>query len=176
MLMEARQSVLVLVDLQKKLMPAIHAGNDVVAQCVRLANIATLLDVPVIGTEQNPAGLGSNVEQVRQLCEQTVIKTHFGACADGLLDVLPPARRSIVVAGCEAHVCMLQTALGLLQNNYDVWIVRDAVGSRKESDRDTALERLKQGGAHLVTTEMVAFEWLRHSGHPNFRAVLNLIK
>jgi nicotinamidase-related amidase len=176
MRMEAKQSVLVLIDLQKKLMPAIHAGNEVVAQCVRLAEIATLLEVPVIGTEQNPAGLGQNVEEVRQLCEWTVSKTHFDACADGLPDALPRGRRSMVVAGCEAHVCLLQTALGLLQNKYEVWVVRDAVGSRRQSDRDAALERLREAGAHLVTTEMVAFEWLRHSGHPDFRAVLDLIK
>lgn len=176
MLLEASQSVLVLIDLQRKLMPAIHGGDEVVKRCVRIADIAALLGVPVIGTEQNPEGLGQNVDEVRQVCARTIVKTHFDACVDGLLEALPPQRGSVVVAGCEAHVCMLQTAMGLLGGGYSVWIVSDAVGSRNENDRDAALERLKQAGAHLVTTEMVAFEWLRDSGHPQFREVLRLIK
>ena len=176
MLIEASQSVLVLVDLQSRLMPAIHRGEEVASQCVRIGSIAGLLDVPVIGTEQNPAGLGHNVDEVKRLCGSTVVKTHFDACADGLLETLPSQRRSAIVAGCEAHVCMLQTAMGLLAGGYEVSILRDAVGSRRESDRDAALDRLKQAGARLVTVEMVAFEWLRDSSHPQFREVLKLIK
>jgi nicotinamidase-related amidase len=169
-------STLLLVDLQQKLLPAIDRGEAVVAECLRLAKIARLLDVPVFGTEQSPSKLGPNVEEIRHICGQTIAKTHFDACADGLLDVLPAHRNSVVVAGCEAHVCMLQTALGLLAAGYQVWIAIDAVGSRQESSRQAALERLRQSGAKLVTTEMVAFEWLRHAEHPRFREVLSLIK
>ena len=168
--------VVVLVDLQTKLMPAIHDGEKVIAQAVRLATIAKLLDVPILGTEQNPAGLGENVDEVKRLCDVTIAKTHFDGCVDGLLEALPQGRRTIVVAGCEAHVCMMQTALGLLEHGCDVHIVQDAIGSRRPLDRDAALVRLKDAGAGLVTTEMIAFEWLRHSHHPQFRAVLSQVK
>lgn len=176
MLMSANESVVVLVDLQQKLVPAIAGADAVVAECVRLGHIARLLGVPVFGTEQNPVGLGHNVEPIRQVCDQTIPKHHFDACADGLLQLLPPQRKNIVVAGCEAHVCLLQTALGLLAHGYYVWIAIDAVGSRLESNRAAAMERLRQNGAQLVSTEMVAFEWLRHSDHPCFRDVLRLVK
>lgn len=176
MLLAANESILVLVDLQQRLLPAISGADAVVAECVRLAHIARLLDVPVIGTEQSPLKLGPNVEVVSALCEKTVAKQHFNACADGLLEALPMGRKHAVVAGCEAHVCLLQTALGLIEHGYEVWIARDAVGSRQKHDRDAALERLRQNGAQLVTTEMIAFEWLRNSDHPRFRDVLKLIK
>lgn len=176
MRLSRENSTLVLVDLQPKLLPAIDRGEHVVAECLRLAKIAQLLEVPVLGTEQCPGKLGPNVETIRQVCDRTIVKTHFDACADGLLEVLPAHRNSIVVAGCEAHVCMLQTALGLIAAGYQTWIAIDAVGSRQASSRQAALERLQQNGAHLVTTEMIAFEWLRHAEHPRFREVLSLIK
>jgi len=176
MLIDTEQSTLVLVDFQSRLMPAMYQGNTVTAQAVRLARIARLLNVPVIGTEQSPAKLGGNEDAIKELCGKTLSKIHFNACEEGLLDALQPKRRQIIVAGCEAHICMLQTALGLLARDYAVWVVVDASGSRRESDRETALVRLQQAGAYLVTVEMVAYEWLRNSEHPAFREVLRLIK
>jgi nicotinamidase-related amidase len=176
MLAKLDKSVLLLVDLQQKLMPAISHGDEVIAQCVRLATVAKLLGVPVIGTEQSPEGLGPNVPAIREVCGKTVVKTHFDACANGLQAQLPPACKSLVVAGCEAHVCMMQTALGLIGLRYEVWIAIDAVGSRRDSDRDAALHRLEKAGANLATVEMLAFEWMRDSDHPQFREVLKAIK
>ena len=130
-------------------------------------------------------------------------KTHFSAIAEGLGDYLrPPARKpamggnarslpkhlqkaapepeagrsTIVIAGCEAHVCLLQTALDLLEDDFEVWVVTDACSSRSERNRDAAFDRLAGNGAELVTTEMVAFEWLGTADHPAFRDVLALIK
>ena len=176
MLLDADLSVLVLIDLQQRLLPAIDGGDAVVAQCVRLARIATLFGVPVLGTEQTPEKLGGNDPILKTLCDRTVEKQYFDACGDGLIEVLPAARRSIVIGGCEAHVCVLQTALGLLERDYEVSIVAEAVGSRRSADRDAALARLLEAGAEIVTVEMVAFEWMGHSGHPRFRDVLKLIK
>lgn len=85
-------------------------------------------------------------------------------------------RGTIVIAGCEAHVCLMQTAIGLLEEEFEVWVVTDACSSRTERNRDAAFDRLAGAGAELVTTEMVAFEWLRSAEHPNFKAVQNLIK
>jgi len=112
-------------------------------------------------------------------CARTLAKTHFDACADGLLDALAevnPDGDQVVVAGCEAHVCMMQTALGLLRAGKRVWVVANASGSRRASDHAAAMARLARAGATIVTHEMVLFEWLDDCKHPRFRAVLGRIK
>ncbi|MFN2361241.1 MAG: isochorismatase family protein [Marinobacter sp.] len=176
MLMNAEQSTLVLVDLQKKLMPAINHGDSVLAESVRLARIAKLLNVPVIATEQIPEKLGHNDDDVAALVDHTVTKIHFDACGGGLVDAIPNDRKQVIIGGCEAHVCMLQTALSLLAAGFGVWVVENATGSRHDNDRDAALERLQQAGATIVTVEMVAFEWMQHCEHPVFREVQKLIR
>lgn len=202
MLLDADASQLVLVDYQERLMPAIFEGPQVVANALRLAQIAQMLDVPVWGTEQNPSRLGPNDAALRALCQKTLAKMHFSATEEGLGEWLrPPAkpqqggnarslprhlqkpaqaqvpeRGSIVIAGCEAHVCLLQTALDLLEDEFEVWVVTDACSSRTERNRDAAFDRLAGAGAELVTTEMVAFEWLRSCEHPDFKDALALIK
>ena len=174
--MDADQSVLVIIDEQQKLLPVIAGGDHMLAQTIRLASIAGLLGIPVIATEQTPDKLGPNHPDIKRLCDLTLAKTHFDACADDLQAALPPDRKQIVIAGCEAHVCLLQTALSLLGLGYQVWVVLDASGSRRDSDRDAAWARLQQAGAHGVTVEMVAFEWLHDSRHPLFREALKFIK
>ncbi|MBL8323326.1 MAG: isochorismatase family protein [Rubrivivax sp.] len=178
--MQAGAAVLVLVDYQARLMPAIHDAQAVVAHGVLLAQAAHALGIPVIGTEQNPAALGPNVESIRSECPVTLAKTHFDACADGLLDTLraakPQGRREVVIAGCEAHVCMMQTALGLLRAGERVWVVASASGSRRPADHAAAMARLGRAGATIVTHEMVLFEWLGDCEHARFRQVLKIIK
>ncbi len=200
MLLDADESQLVLVDYQTKLMPAIHEGQQALANAIRLAQFAQMVDVPVWGTEQNPEKLGPNDPTLRALCQRTLTKMHFSAASDGLVECLrPPARPpagnarslpkhlqkpasagperpTIVIAGFEAHVCLLQTALELLEQELDVWVVTDACSSRTERNRDAAFDRLAGAGAELVTTEMVAFEWLRTCEHDAFRDALKLIK
>lgn len=199
MLLEADQSQLVLVDYQLRLMPAIFDGTAVLANAMRLGRIARLMELPVWGTEQNPSKLGPNDPELRALCGQTLSKMHFSAVEEGLGEWLrPPAkpvggnarslpkhlqkpvvsneRNTIVIAGCEAHVCLLQTALDLLEDEFEVWVVTDACSSRTERNRDAAFDRLAGAGAELVTTEMVAFEWLRTCEHAEFKDVLSLIK
>ena len=172
-------SALVLVDYQQRLMPALHEGDAAVARAAWLADVARTLHIHVVGTEQNPTGLGHNVDAIRLRCELTVAKTHFDACADGLLDALRanghlPAE--LVVAGCEAHVCLMQTVLGALRHGLRCWVVADACASRRASDRELALQRLRDAGAVLVSTEMAAFEWLRSCDHPRFKDLLPLLK
>jgi nicotinamidase-related amidase len=176
MLHNAAESVLVLVDLQARLMPAIHESDRVVTEAVRLANIARVLGVPVIGTEQSPGSLGGNLVEIRRLCDQTVAKDHFDGCQDGLLDALPAGRKHVVVAGCEAHVCVFQTVTGLLGHGLSVTVVLDAIGSRKASSRDAAIDRMRRDGATAATVEMIAFEWMRTSRHERFREVLGFVK
>ncbi|MFO1268912.1 MAG: isochorismatase family protein [Rubrivivax sp.] len=177
--MDAAQSTLVLVDYQARLMPAIHDAAAVTANGVLLARAAHALRIPVIGTEQNPAGLGPNVEAIRAECQSTLAKMHFDACADGLLGALADARpqaTQVVVAGCEAHVCLMQTALGLLRGGKRVWVAASACGSRRGSDHAAAMARLAQAGATIVTHEMVLFEWLGDCRNAAFKDVLKLIK
>ena len=187
MMLERAKSVLVLVDYQSRLMPSIHGGEAAVAEAVFLARAARALGVPVVGTEQNPAGLGPNVDEVRALCEPTLAKTHFDAVADGLTHTLQAAQRArggelghelgqVVIAGCEAHVCLMQTALGLLASGLRVMVVADACGSRRPADKELAMQRLARADATLVGAEMVVFEWLRTCQAPEFRAVLQLVK
>ncbi|WP_454730999.1 MULTISPECIES: isochorismatase family protein [Cupriavidus] len=176
MLLNAEDSVLVLVDLQARLMPAIHDGERVLRECARLARIAGMLGVPVIGTEQSPASLGQNLAEIRQLCGLTVAKDHFDGCEDGLAEALPAGRKTVAIAGCEAHVCVLQTAMGLLRRGYGVSLVTDAAGSRQPASHAAAAERLRQAGAAVVTVEMAAFEWMRSSRHARFRDVLALVR
>jgi nicotinamidase-related amidase len=202
MLLDADDSQLVLVDYQARLMPSIHESALVLANALRLARLAQLMDVPAWGTEENPAALGENPPELRALCRKTLAKMHFSAVAGGLGELLrPPARpqqggnarslpkhlqkpqpqaaegrNTVVIAGCEAHVCLLQTSLDLLDEEFDVWVVTDACSSQSERNRDAAFDRLAAAGAELVTTQMVAFEWLRTADHPDFRDALALIK
>ena len=202
MLLDVEESQLVLVDYQDRLMPAIHEGDAVLANALRLARIAQLLQVPLWATEENPAGLGATVEGLRSLVAGRVVTKMAFDGSEGLLPRLRPAakpaqggnarslprhlqkaapppattRDTIVLAGCEAHVCLLQTALGLIEEELDVWVVTDACGSRTERNRDAAFDRLAAAGAELVTTEMVAFEWLKDAGHPRFKDVLGIVK
>lgn len=204
MLLDADESQLVLVDFQVRLMPVIQDSQMVLANAVRLAQMAAVLKVPVFATEQNPSKLGESVPELRGVLSQAQArvlgKMQFSAVEEGLGEWLrPPAkpvqgnarslpkhlqkptqedagRGMIVLAGCEAHICLLQTALDLLEDDFDVWVVTDACGSRTERSRDAAFDRLAGAGAELVTTEMVAFEWVRSAEHPAFKEIQALIK
>jgi nicotinamidase-related amidase len=176
---DPRLCTLVLVDYQQRLMPAIHGGERVLANALLLADVARELDIAVFGTEQNPAGLGPNVPAIRERCGITLAKDRFDACADGLLGQLGDNEhlaRQVVIAGCEAHVCLMHTALGLLRFGYRVFVASDACGSRAAENHRLAMERLRQAGAVIVATEMVAFEWLRTCRNEHFKAVLARLK
>ena len=177
MLLTAEGAVLLLIDLQERLMPAICDGDAVVNRAVRLAEAARLLGVPVRATEQYPAGLGKTVPALAGYPQSTMAKTTFSAAEDaGFSALLPAGTREVVVAGCEAHVCVMQTVLGLLGLGHRVLLAADAVGSRDPADRSIAIDRARQHGAEIVTSEMVLFEWLRDSRHPKFREVQNLLR
>ena len=175
---DASRCQLVLVDFQARLMPAIEGGDRVLATALRLVQAAQRLAVPVVGTEHNPLALGPNVQALRQHCASTLSKMHFDACEEGLTSLLQAIgeRPEVVIAGCESHVCMLQTALGLLRSGRRVWVVADACGSRRAADHALAMQRLRDAGATAVGAEMVMFEWVHDCRHPAFREGLALIK
>lgn len=202
MLLDAEECQLVLMDYQTRLMPAMLDAAAAVANAARLAQVAALMQVPVFATEQNPSRLGPTVEGLQAALQQArariLSKMQFSAVEEGLGEWLRPEmqapqgnarslpkhlqkpvaarRQSIVLAGCEAHICMLQTALDLVEDEFDVWVVTDACTSRTERNRDAAFDRLAGAGVELVTTEMVAYEWLRSAEHPAFKAMLQLVK
>lgn len=177
LLCDATRSTLIVIDLQERLMPAIQDGAAVVKQAAILAQAARSLGVPVIGTAQYPTGLGHNLPEIHALCDRVIEKIDFNAsAAPAFLDALDPARDDLIVVGCEAHVCVLQTVLGLLGRKQRVRVAVNAIGSRQASNRAIGIERMKMAGAELVTTEMVVFEWLGNSAHPQFKELMRLIK
>jgi nicotinamidase-related amidase len=178
MLLDAKDCVLLLIDFQTRLLPAISHGPQVVAQAEKLARAARLLDVPIVATEENPSGIGGTVAELAAYPGVTLAKMHFDATAEPeFWPSLPASRSTIVVAGCEAHVCVLQTVLGLsARAGITVALVTDAVGSRSPEDRHAAIRRMRRHGIEMVTTEMVIFEWLRTADHPRFREGLALVK
>lgn len=175
MLLSAPGSLLWLVDIQERLLPAIHDGDAVLESAQWLVGVAGELSVPVFASAQYPKGLGPTVAALRDRLEPDAIveKVQF-ACSespDCMAVIEGRGRRQVVLAGIEAHVCVLQTALGLQQRGHEVFVVADAAGSRRPGDRDLAFARLRQQGVSVVSREMVAFEWLRCAGTDDFRRV-----
>lgn len=174
MLMRTDRSVLLLIDLQERLSPAIHEGGQVLDNALWLTRVAQRLAVPVICTEQYPQGLGPTLPALRALLPETAMveKIHFSAVPEGGIFAAPGGDRAqFVVAGTETHVCVQQTVLDLLDAGRRVFVVDEAVGSRRPADKALALERMRRHGADIVSREMVAFEWLRRAGTDLFRQV-----
>lgn len=174
--MDRESSALVLVDFQSRLMPVIAEGAVLLANARRLLAAAEILGVPAVLTEQNAPGLGGTVPELAGERDLPVVhKMTFDACRTADAAKLPD-RPSCIIAGTEAHVCVLQTVLGLLDASRRVYVVADAVGSRRPESKAVALQRMAQHGAEIVTTEMVLFEWVATARDPRFREVLAMIK
>ena len=175
MLIESENSLLLVVDVQEKLVPAIHGHEDVVAANRWLIQVAGELEVPVIASEQYPRGLGHTIEEIASLIprERVYEKVEFScAGAESCRQALDEMdREQVVLIGIEAHVCVLQTAMGLMAAGRDVFVVADAVGSRRPRDAELALARMGRAGVSVVSREMVAFEWLRRAGTEAFRTI-----
>lgn len=173
---DRQASALLLIDFQARLMPAIDGGASVIANAGRLLKAAAMFGVPVLSTEQNASGLGPTIPELQQNGADVAQKMTFDACRTrGFLLALPD-RSALIVTGCETHVCVLQTVLGLLDAERHVFIVRDALGSRRSESKETAIRRMERAGAEAVTTEMVLFEWLATAEDARLRDVLALVK
>lgn len=183
MLLQESQSALVVVDVQEKLVAAMPpaAGERAVRNCAVLIEAADALGVPVFVTRQYPRGLGDTIATLRAKTPAAAgrfDKTCFSACgAQGFVDAIAASgRRSIVLAGIEAHVCVLQTASELKALGYDVFVPADATASRADDNRLNALDRLRRHGIEIVNAESVLFEWLRDAAHAQFKEVSKLIR
>ncbi len=174
MLIDARNSTLLVVDVQGKLVPAISGWETLLDQVVWLIRVARRMEIPVIACEQYPQGLGPTHPLIAAELPAGCIagKLHFSAVA-GACHGFDHAAGSaqVVVCGMEAHVCVLQTVIELLESGKRVFVVEEAVGSRRDSDKALALARMREAGASIVSREMVAFEWLRRADSDVFREI-----
>ena len=180
MLMDAGRSSLLIVDVQQNLGPVIAAPRQVYRNCALLLRAATRLEVPVTLSEQYPKGLGPTMAEVLAEAPRGVVmeKMHFSCAADAaiLARLRGLERPQVAIAGIEAHVCVLQSALGLLEAGFEVFVVADACSSRTKDNHRLAMERLAAAGVAVVATEMVVFEWLHRAGTPEFKDLIALVK
>jgi nicotinamidase-related amidase len=172
-------TTLLVVDLQVRLLPAIHEADRCVEACRRMIEAARVLEVPVICTEQYPAGLGPTCAVIRESLGETPVieKTRFSSCVDATVTRLRRLDRSgVVVVGIESHVCVQQTVLDLLRLGFTPYLCADAVSSRRPLDRDMAIARMREAGAVVTTTESVIFELLGEAGTDRFKQILKIVK
>ena len=172
---------LLVIDVQEKLAPHVDGSDALVARCEALIRAAAGFGIPKALTEHCPAQIGPVVARLRSRFDpaEIFVKTRFGATDHPEFAArLAQGRDQVVVAGMEAHVCVMQTVLGLLATGRRVFLVEDAVGSRgaRRDDRRLALERMRAAGCALVGTETVLFEWTRAGDDPGFKDTLALVK
>ncbi len=177
----AVSSQLVLIDMQVKLASAmqVEALQGVVKNTAILVQAAQLLQVPILVTEQYPQGLGETLPEIKQFLpnNKPIAKTAFSACSEPKFNQqLHRDNAQIVLAGMEAHICVLQTALALLQAGKTVFVIEDATLSRNPANRANALARLRDAGCVITNTESVVFEFLSNANHAAFKVVSKLIK
>jgi nicotinamidase-related amidase len=176
--LDAQRSALWVIDLQERLCPVIRSADKVIRQTHRMIEAAEILGIPSAATVQYPAGLGPLVASLREVFPEPEEKREFSAavCRASLDRWLVEARDQIVIAGIETHVCVMQTVLDLIAEGVRPYVVAEAVASRDGRDHETAMARMRDAGATILTVESVLFEWLGTSDRPEFKAVSRIVK
>jgi nicotinamidase-related amidase len=168
----------VMVDIQERLLPSIAENEQVAKNSSILNQAAEILEIPVLVTEQYKKGLGATVDEVN--APKSAIyaeKTSFSIFDEKISTTIKESGKNVLVFyGIETHICVLQSVIDAIELGYDVFVVSDAVSSRKLYNKEAALDRMSVHGAELVTTEMLLFEILGDAKHPNFREISKLIK
>jgi nicotinamidase-related amidase len=179
-LIRATDSALIVVDMQERLVPAMQAPARTIRNTRLLIAAAREMEVPILLTEQYPQGLGHTVREVAEAAGDALVlpKMHFSCMEDPGFDAAFRAlgRRQAVIAGMEAHICVVQTAASLMESGFEVFVVSDATASRTAESERACIDRLSASGAGIVTTEMAVYEWLGRAGTPGFKRLLQLIK
>lgn len=183
-MLDTENSALIIIDIQEKLVLASKYGQEAANNMTKLAKAAEILNIPTIVTEQYPKGLGATVSELSQaLSPDTFIteKSAFSALLEPsfkekMLDLKNNGKTQIIIGGIETHICVLQTALDLISEGFEVYVVKDACASRNKKEYKTGLELLKQFNAKISCLEIVLFELLKTSKHPNFKEIQALIK
>lgn len=174
--------VLVVVDIQEKLLPPIFNKEELIRNSRLLIHLASLLQLPIIATTQYAKGLGGTVPEIASLLNGSPVydKLEFSCFGSdqfcGALRSLPGNRSTVLACGMEAHICVMQTVLGALNRGYLVHVAADAVGSRGESNWQIGLRRMEAAGAVISSTEMTMYELMRASGTPVFKEMLKHLK
>lgn len=184
LLIKRKMSQLLIIDIQDKVFAPIPDRENITEAALLLIRAAKTLDVPITVSEQYPKGLGPTVEPIRAElgnAGEVFEKLYFSCIKDNSLRLHLEERRDMgrgqaVIAGIEAHVCVAQTALGLIADGYEVFVVADAVGSRSKLSRELGLTRIQLAGGVIVDSEMVLFEWLEQAGTPEFKSLQTLLK
>ena len=179
-MLNAENSLILLIDIQEKLVNMLEK-DTISSKAAKLLNAAGILEIPCIITEQYPKGLGPTVEELKlETTDKTVFfeKTAFSAMQEsGFKEILRNYnRKNIIICGIEAHVCVYQTVSDLITEGYNVEIVQDITASRKETEFQTGMEKMKQLGANVTSLEIVLFELIKTSKHPHFKEIQGLIK
>lgn len=174
-LLNTQDSCLLIVDMQERLIPAIHEHETLVASCAWLVKVAGVVGVPLLVSEQYPKGLGATVSELRELIRPDAFmeKVHFscGASPSCRTRIEMQQVQQVVIAGIEAHVCVLQSAIDLLHEGKSVYVVADAISSRRARDVELAITRMRQVGVQIISKEMALFEWAHQAGTDQFRTL-----
>jgi nicotinamidase-related amidase len=180
-MIEREHAVLIVVDVQERMMPAIARNAEVIDNVLRIINGCRALNIPMLVSEQYSKGLGTTIPEVREAMGEwyhPVEKMSFSACGElrFLQKLESMGRNTALVCGVESHVCVYQTALDLRQLGYDVEVVSDAVGSRKEHNYRLGLEKLSRHNIELTSVEMALFEMMQRADIDEFKAVSKIVK
>jgi nicotinamidase-related amidase len=181
-LLQAEQCALVVVDIQEKLLPPIFNKDELIKNCQLLIRVANVLEIPIVVTTQYVQGLGAVVPEIASLIghARSVDKLDFSCFGSNdfrsALKSLPGNRNTVLLCGMEAHICVMQTALGALNDGYLVHVATDAIGSRIRWNWDIGIDRMRAAGAVISTTEMMIYELLRCSGTQQFKEMLPYLK
>lgn len=179
-MLNIENSIVVLIDIQEKLVNAVGKYSPVDKAC-KLAQAAKILNIPLIVTEQYPKGLGQTVEQLKKVLPENtcfIEKNGFSALLtpEFLDKIIVSGKKQVVICGIEAHICVYQTICDLIERGFEVYMVKDASASRNKYEFKTGVDLIKQNGAKVTCSEIVLFEWLKTSGHEDFKVIQALIK
>lgn len=178
LLMNRSDALVLVIDAQEKLWPAIDGHEAILPRMLLILQAAKVLGIPIVATEQYPKGLGATIAPVSSLVGAPMIKSAFSAGIDPaiLSAVDRPGLRKLLLVGIEAHVCVLQSALDFLASGFQVYVAVDAVGSRRPLDKTTALDRMRSAAVTLTTAESAVFEWTVQAGTEEFKRISKLVK
>lgn len=179
-MLSVQDSLLLIIDIQDKLVASLNK-HSVVNNAVKITNASRLLDIPVIVTEQYPAGLGNTVAPLKAFLPDDVCiveKTYFNTLLEeGFLEKIKSyGRKQIVIFGIETHICVYQTAVALVNAGFEVYVIKDACASRNKYEFKMGIEAMRDNGVKISCVEIALFEWLKGSKHPKFKEVQALIK
>jgi len=178
--LDKNTTALVIVDIQERLAAVMKMKDAVVSNCLHLIELAKMLDIPIVLTEQYPKGIGQTVEPIRKALPEyrPIEKLTFSCCDEpSFPDAIRKLnKKTLVVTGMETHICILQTSIGLLRDGFNVHLVKDAVCSRTKENWKVACEFMRDAGAVITCTETVLFQLLQIAGTEEFKAISKRIK